>query len=190
MDNYKPFSTHIERENRMMTKDKNGFLYIGSVAFAGFVMMMEYYTTSVCFISNYWMYSILLMIVLFLVVFLLFKNIPQMSILFFVPFLYTMPVVSFYTIPKVIHTLNIIDSKDIGFKAVVERVAYTYRADPPYLYAKVHDLPLMTKMKVQVEDRDYNILHKGDDIIVYGTISMLCFRYVGYEKYTSINENK
>ena len=151
---------------------------------------MEYYTTSVCFISNYCLYSIILMIVLFLVVFWLFKNISQLIILFSLPCHFSMRAWSFYTLPKVIHPLNIIDSNDIGFKAVVERVAYTYRADPPYLYAKVHDLPLMTKMKVQVEDRDYNILHKGDDIIVYGTISMLCFRYVGYEKYTSINEHK
>jgi len=163
-------------------KEDKGFLYIGSVAFAGFIMATEYYSATVCFIMNYWMYSVSFIVISVIIFFILLKKVSSLDLIFFIPFLYTVPVVSFYTLPKIIHTIDIgvIDKNNISFKAVVERVTYTYRADPPYLYAKVLDLPIMQKMKVQVEDRDFNILQSGNIITVHGSLSKICFNYEGY----------
>jgi len=155
------------------------------IIFMMLLQLSEYNSQTVCNVNNYWIYSLFLLIAFTSLIVVIIKyEYFNLDLMFFIPFLYIIPVMSFYTIPKVVDLVNLsaINKKDIKFIAIVDNIFYIRRADKPHLRVTPLEKIGIEEIFIRVENKDYNILKANDKIRMYGTISNICFRYDSYEK--------
>jgi len=152
---------------------------------AGILSLTEYNSQTVCILSNYWIYSLSLMIILLILMIATIKyEYFNVDLTFFIPVLYIIPVISFYSIPKVIDLINlkVMNKKQVHFEARVDNIYYIRRADKPHLRVTPLEDIGIDEIFIRVEDKDYNLLKTNDKILMYGTLSNICFRYNSYDK--------
>ena len=173
---------------KIMNKDNDislFFVFIGAIL-AVIIYGSEYQSSCINFINNYWIYSIVTMCILFILLFIVFfilenkyKNMNN-SLIFVLFFLYIIPVSSFYTIPKIIDIFNpaIIKKEKTEFNAIVKRIYYVRRAnDPLIILEPINNDSLDKEITLTITKKQASILKEKSLIRVYGTHSLICFKY-------------
>jgi hypothetical protein len=177
-------------ENQDVKSDREFFSAIFSAVIASSLFLFLYKATCHFFIKNYWVVSFMMTIILFGVLFLniyrteIQKTKKSQGWYFYLFFLYSIPVFSFYFFPATIDFLlpSITDKKSISIKATIQDIYYIKHADNPHIVFDLQENDFLDKLDIPLSKENAQKLEVGAIVNVYVTISKVCLKYKWYDK--------
>lgn len=86
------------------------------------------------------------------------------------------PLVSFYTLPRLVNSINFKDKKLVELEGLVKDKYYLRRADDPYMRMLIDDLSIGT-ITTTFSPSMYNKIKVNSKIKIRGELSSICFCY-------------
>ncbi|WP_428738453.1 hypothetical protein [Sulfurimonas sp.] len=177
-------------ENQDFENDREFFNTILSAVLASLFFLFLYKATCHFFIKNYWVVSSMMTTILFGILFLniyrteIQKTKKKQGWYFYLFFLYSIPVFSFYFFPATIDFLlpSITDKKSISIKATIQDIYYIKHADNPHIVFDLQENDFLDKLDIPLSKKTTQNIKVGAIVNVYVTISKICLNYKGYEK--------